>query len=703
MSSLNRGRTSAGRLRSLLGAATILISAFSLAHAAPGNGKGNGNAPEHAGVPQQVIVQFAKPGQGQANRSDRANEVLAAVSQRLSVKLERVRELGTGADLIRVNGKKGDRERVAQMLSKNPHVVYAEVDRMLQPLATPNDSRYSEQWHYFESTGGLNADTAWDSVNGNGVRVAVIDTGYRPHADLNGNIVGGYDFISDSFVGNDGDGRDSDARDPGDWTDVGECGNGQPTQFRGSSWHGTHVAGTVAAETNNNSGVAGVAYGAQVVPLRVLGKCGGLTSDIADAIIWAAGGSVSGVPSNNYPAQVINMSLGGGGSCSSTTQSAINSARSNGAVVVVAAGNSNTNASNANPANCNGVVTVASTNRDGGRAYYSNYGSVVDVAAPGGELTQSTSVNGVLSTHNSGTTTPGSDNYSFLQGTSMASPHVAGVAALMLEADPSLTPDQVESTLKNTTRSFPSTCSQCGTGIVDAAAAVSAVSGGGGGGGGGATVLENGVAETGLSGAQGAELDFTMDVPAGATDLSFVMSGGSGDADLYVKFGSEPTTSSYDCRPYVGGNDETCDISNVQEGTYYVMIRGYSSFSSVSLVGSYTEDTGGGGGGTGSCPAGYTQYTGTLTGSGDEEFEPDGTYYYSGTSGTHAGELTGASGTDFDLYLRKWNGSGWSNVRSGTSSDSNESVSYSGTSGYYVWRVYSYSGSGDYNFCMKKP
>src|SRR5690606_7514122 len=135
--------------------------------------------------------------------------------------------------------------------------------------------------------------------------------------------------------------------------EAGECGGGYPPQDSGSSWHGTHVAGTIAAVTNNGIGVAGVAYNAKVVPVRVLGKCGGLTSDIADAIVWASGGSVTGVPSNPYPADVINMSLGGGGSCSSTTQAAINTARSNGTVVVVAAGNENTNASNSNPANCN--------------------------------------------------------------------------------------------------------------------------------------------------------------------------------------------------------------------------------------------------------------------------------------------------------------------------------------------------------------
>jgi serine protease len=175
------------------------------------------------------------------------------------------------------------------------------------------------------------------------------------------------------------------------------------------------------------------------------------------------------------------MSLGGSGSCDTTTQNAINSARSRGTVVVVAAGNSNANASTTSPANCSGVITVAATNRSGGRSYYSNFGAVVDVAAPGGD-TQSGTANGVLSTLNSGTTTPSSDTYAFYQGTSMATPHVAGVVALMLSRNSALTPDELESRLKSSTRAFPATCSQCGTGIVNALAAVNAATDGGGGG-----------------------------------------------------------------------------------------------------------------------------------------------------------------------------------------------------------------------------
>lgn len=695
------GRRSGALLRSVLIAASLSFFVPVVSAAPPAD------AAEPIGPPQQLIVKFRKPldnaagNPGAANRSERANQVLRAVSERLALKFEYRRQLATGADLVRVkrgngndNGRYGvmterELENVAAEIASQPDVMYAEVDRLLRPLATPNDSRYNEQWHYFEATGGMRLPAAWDNSTGVGARVAVLDTGYRPHADLAANIVGGYDFISDTFVANDGGGRDSDARDPGDWMNAGECGGGYPPSSQGSSWHGTHVAGTVAAVTNNGSGVAGVAYGAKVVPLRVLGKCGGLTSDIADAIVWASGGSVSGVPANNYPADVINMSLGGGGSCSSTTQSAINTARSNGAVVIVAAGNENTNASNSNPANCAGVVTVAATNRNGGRSYYSNYGSVVDVAAPGGELTQSTSVNGILSTLNSGSTSPGSDIYSFYQGTSMATPHVAGVAALMMSADSTLSPDDVETMLKNTARAFPSTCSQCGTGIVDANAAVDAAMGGGGPDPGDGE-LENGVAETNLSGSTGAELHFTLDVPAGASNLSFNISGGSGDADLYVKFGSAPTTSSYDCRPYIGGNNETCDISNVQTGTYHVMIRAYSSFSGVSLVGSYDEDTGGGGDNVLENGVAKTQLSGAT---GSETFftmeVPSGATDLSFV-------MSGGSG-DADLYVRFGSAPTTSSYdcrpyRSGNSETCNISNVQAGTYHVMIRGYSSYSG-----------
>lgn len=521
-----------------------------------------------------------------------ASSMAASATRAAGVGMKYVRKTAMGSHVFKLDKRLDKAQAQAAMLklASQAGVASVEIDHLMKPMATPNDPSYSNQWHYYESTAGLNLPDAWDDSTGSGVVVAVLDTGYTEHVDLMGNILQGYDMISDSGIANDGNGRDADARDTGDATAANECGDGGGA--RSSSWHGSHVAGTVAAVSNNGVGVAGVAYDAKIVPVRVLGKCGGYTSDIADGIIWAAGGSVPGVPSNANPADVINMSLGGGGSCGSTTQNAINTAVSLGATVVVAAGNSNINASNANPANCNNVVTVASVGRSGSKAYYSNFGSVVDVAAPGGDQSTGTS-DGVLSTVNTGSGAPAGDGYAYFQGTSMAAPHVAGAAALLYAVDSGITPAEVESILKSTARSFPGTCSSCGTGIVDAAAAVAAASGttpppGGDG------VLEKGVPETGLSGSTGNEQRFTLEVPAGASDLTFTISGGSGDADLYTRFGSAPTTSSYDCRPWLNGNNETCTVSAPSAGTYHVMVRAYSTYSGVTLVADYTAGSGGG-------------------------------------------------------------------------------------------------------------
>jgi serine protease len=379
------------------------------------------------------------------------------------------------SDVFRFGKRKSTTEwdTLSAWLKSQPEVEYVEPDYILTKMdvpapVVPNDAYFSYQWPLFDAISGIRAEQAWGYTTGKGSIVAVVDTGVLPHADLLPNLLPGYDMIADTATANDGDGRDADATDPGDYVLAGECGS---TTAINSSWHGTHVAGTIAAVGNNAEGVAGVAFGAKVMPVRALGKCGGYTSDIADAITWAVGGTVAGAPANPTPARVINMSLGGASSCGTTLQTAINTARSKNAVVVVAAGNSNTDASKFSPANCGGVISVAATGRDGGKAYYSNYGSTVDLAAPGGSMNTG-SADGILSTLNTGTQQAQADTYAYYQGTSMATPHVAGVAALMLSANPALTPDQVESLLKSTARAFPQACSGCGAGIVDANAAV---------------------------------------------------------------------------------------------------------------------------------------------------------------------------------------------------------------------------------------
>lgn len=390
--------------------------------------------------------------------------------------LKHLRRMGIGSDVVHA-GRKLDRveaESLMRQIAANPDVEYVEVDRRMVALMTPNDPQYAQQWGY-SGTYGIRANNAWDITHGAGVVVAVIDTGITNHSDLNANILPGYDFISNVGIANDGDGRDSDPSDPGDWVTANQCGYTHIAH--NSSWHGSHVAGTVAAVTNNAQGVGGVAHEAKVVPLRVLGTCGGMTSDIADAITWASGGSVPGVPANAHPAEVINMSLGGSGACGTTTQNAINGAVGLGTTIVVAAGNSNVNVSSASPANCNNVIAVAATNNAGTRSIFnpnvpnaaSNYGLLVDIAAPGSDI---------KSTLNAGTTTPGAENYVAYQGTSMAAPHVAGVVALVQSVSSfSRTPAQVEALIKGTATPFPATpLLPIGTGIVNAYNAVNVAS-----------------------------------------------------------------------------------------------------------------------------------------------------------------------------------------------------------------------------------
>jgi serine protease len=431
-------------------------------------------APADANVTDRLIVKY-RDATTKTTMDAGTLQAASKAAARRSMNLKHVRGTALGAQVLELDRSisLADAYELAREIEgADFNVEYAEPDRIMHALFTPNDPRFAQQWHYFEAAGGINAPLAWDKARGAGVVVAVIDTGTRPHADLAANLVPGFDFVSSAARAGDGNGRDNDANDPGDFTAAGECGAG--SRASRSSWHGTHVAGTIAALTNNAAGVAGVAFNAKVQPVRVLGKCGGSTADITDAIIWASGGTVAGAPANPTPARVINMSLGGGGACSRTEQAAINSARSRGTVVVVAAGNEAQDVANASPANCAGVVAVAATGRSGRRSSFSNFGTGVDLAAPGGD-----GRDGVISTVDSGATVPAGDAFAAFQGTSMAAPHVAAVAALMLSVNSALTPDQVEARLKSSARPFAAgACNQCGTGLLDANAAVNAALGG---------------------------------------------------------------------------------------------------------------------------------------------------------------------------------------------------------------------------------
>ncbi|MCI0483291.1 MAG: S8 family serine peptidase [candidate division NC10 bacterium] len=379
---------------------------------------------------------------------------------------------------------------VLQQLRADPNVLYAQPNYILRIMRTPNDPRFPEQWHYRDngtgtgqSPGGINLPRAWDaSIGSNSIVVAVIDTGILPaHPDIVGspNLIAGFDMISDPAISNDGGGRDNDPTDPGDAVAADECFPGDPAQP--SSWHGTHVAGTIGVgRTDNSVGVAGANWTVRVQAVRVLGKCGGTIADINDGIRWAAGLAVPGVPTNPTPARVINMSLGTppGNPCSASpsTQAAIDDAVGAGAAVVVAAGNDAVDASQVFPASCNNVITVAASDARGHLVTrYSNFGTTVEILAPGGDVQRNDSGNGndgVLSMVH-----PSAGTYARYNGTSMATPHVAGVAALYLAQTPTLTPAQLTAELqRNALPRTPAQCPQpCGTGLLSAVRGVTPV------------------------------------------------------------------------------------------------------------------------------------------------------------------------------------------------------------------------------------
>ncbi len=366
--------------------------------------------------------------------------------------------------------------QLAAAIQEDPEVQYADPVRRAWASAAPNDPLYARQWSLNDPLTGINAETAWTlQPSAANVTVAVVDTGILPHPDLVGRVLPGYDFISDPGRARDGDARDPNPRDEGDWSD-GECGVTQNSFF-----HGLFVAGQIAANTNNGIGIAGVAGGVNILPVRTLGLCGGTFEDVLEGMMWASGVKIAGVPPNTTPAKVINMSLGGFGLCDQSIQEAIDDALAHGAVVVASAGNETMDVASFSPANCSGVIAVAAHSVDGDLTSYSNYGRRIDVSAPGGDLPVTDLI---VSLGNDGKTVPGNPTYIAARGTSFSAPLVSGTAALMLARDPLLTGGRVLDVITGTSRGFPpgTICTLpnlCGAGMLDAGAAVGSIMPGG--------------------------------------------------------------------------------------------------------------------------------------------------------------------------------------------------------------------------------
>jgi len=366
--------------------------------------------------------------------------------------------------------------QLAEALQGDPNIQYADPVRRVYPRAAPNDPYYGAQWSLRNPVAGINAETAWAlQPTAPNVTVAVIDTGILPHPDLVGRVLPGYDFISDPGRARDGNARDPDPRDEGDWSD-GECGATYDSFF-----HGLFVAGLIAANTNNDIGIAGLAGGVQILPVRTLGACGGTFEDVLEGMMWASGVRIAGVPANTTPARVINMSLGGYGACDQSIQEAVDDALAQGAVVVVSAGNESLDVMDFSPGNCSGVITVAAHNVRGEPTSYTNFGKRIDLSAPGGDLPVTDLM---VSLSNDGKTVPEEPSYEYARGTSFSAPLVSGTAALILGRDPLLTAGRVLDYLTGTTRQFPydspcNTTGNCGTGMLDAGAALGSVLPGG--------------------------------------------------------------------------------------------------------------------------------------------------------------------------------------------------------------------------------
>jgi serine protease len=430
-----------------------------------------------------ATAQAAASGESAAALEAAGAQRMSALAARTGIAMRGSRTLGRDMHVLRLARAAGgvDLQMTLARLRSDTSVEYAEPDLRMQRHAAPNDPRFASQWFLQApdagangtTTAAVNAASAWDTTTGSrGVVVAVLDTGVRfDHPDLaraeaSGKLLPGYDFVggesTTSFLtANDGDGWDADAQDPGDWV---SSSDRQQALFvdctvEDSSWHGTRVAGIVGALTNNGVGVASLGWSTWVLPVRVLGKCGGRVSDIVTGMRWAAGIAVAGVPANPYPARILNLSLGGEGACLQSYQDAIDEVAARGVLVVVSAGNDGTAVDQ--PANCRGVVAVTGVRHIGTKVGFANLGQDVTIAAPGGNCVNTTGpcLYSLDTTTDTGATRPIGPTYTdqtdFNVGTSFSAPIVAGIASLMYAVNGNLSPAQATSRLRAGARAFP--------------------------------------------------------------------------------------------------------------------------------------------------------------------------------------------------------------------------------------------------------
>ncbi len=468
---------------------------------------------------QRVIVKMRDAVVAKASASPPLDARLTSIEARGKLSLRSMRAIAKNLQVVELESQIAGEsaQQALERLRADPDVQYAVADRAVYAHATSNDPLAPGQWYLTAAQpSAINANSAWDATTGsNGVVIAVLDTGARfehpdlRRASLGGRLLPGYDFISANsgggfFTANDGDGRDADPSDAGDWVATSEVKPGCNTSSN-SSWHGTRVAGIIGALTNNSAGVAGISWGGWLLPVRVLGKCGGATSDILAAMLWAAGQHVDGVPDNPYPAQILNLSLGSEGSCDAASADVVRMLSTQGVLVVASAGNEGGPVDS--PANCPGVAAIAGLRHIGTKVGFSSLGPEIALSAPGGNCVN---VNGgpclfsIDTTSNDGLTTAGNNTYtdqtSFNVGTSFSAPIVSGIGALMLSVNGNLKSMQLIARLREgASKPFPvstdstvplchvpigpsdvqsaecsCTTSTCGAGMANAAGAVTA-------------------------------------------------------------------------------------------------------------------------------------------------------------------------------------------------------------------------------------